>query len=173
MRLLFELDKKDYGDCTHRFTRNSARSIIIRDGKALMIYSRKYGYYKFPGGGIEAGESPVQAMIRETREETGLVVIPETIREYGYVHRIHRSDIDPTECFVQDNYYFLCDVREERVSQELDDYEAREEYQLHMVEPREAIRVNRSVTDSPYNPLMLEREARVLEMLMEEGRIEG
>ena len=125
----------------------------------------------YPGGGIEAGESPVQAMIRETREETGLVVIPETIREYGYVHRIHRSDIDPTECFVQDNYYFLCDVREEMVSQELDDYEAREEYQLRMVEPREAIRVNRSVTDSPYNPLMLEREARVLEMLMEEGLI--
>lgn len=171
MRLLFELDKKDYGDCTHRFTRNSARSIIIRDRKVMMIFSRKYGYYKFPGGGIEAGESPLQAMIRETREETGLVVIPETIREYGYVHRIHRSDIDPTECFVQDNYYFLCDAREERVSQELDDYEAREAYQVRLVDPREAIRINRSVKESPYNPLMFKREARVLEMLMAEGLI--
>ena len=28
-------------------------------------------------------------MIRETREEAGLAVIPETVREYGYVHRIH------------------------------------------------------------------------------------
>ena len=171
MRLLFELDKKDYGDCTHTFIRHSARSIILRDRKVMMIFSRKYGYYKFPGGGIEVGESPVQAMIRETREETGLVVIPETIREYGYVHRIHRSDIDPTECFVQNNYYFLCDAWEERVSQELDDYEAREEYQLRMVEPGEAIRINRSVKNSPYNPLMLEREARVLEMLLEEGII--
>ena len=33
MRLLFEMDKKDYEHCTHRFVRNSARSIIIRDGK--------------------------------------------------------------------------------------------------------------------------------------------
>ncbi len=46
MRLLFELDKKDYGDCTHRFTRNSARSIIIRDRKALMIYSGRPGCWK-------------------------------------------------------------------------------------------------------------------------------
>ena len=90
MRLLFEMDKKDYESCTHRFVRNSARSIIIRDGKIAMIHSLKYDYYKFPGGGIENGENPVEAMIRETREEAGLVVKPETVKEYGYVHRIQR-----------------------------------------------------------------------------------
>ena len=37
---------------------------------------------------IENGENPVEAMIRETREEAGLAVCPETIKEYGYVHRI-------------------------------------------------------------------------------------
>ena len=58
MRLLFEMDKKDYAHCTHAFTRNSARSIIIRDGKVAMIHSLKYDYYKFPGGGIEKGEDP-------------------------------------------------------------------------------------------------------------------
>ena len=45
MRLLFELDKKDYENCTYRTVRNSARSIIIRDGKLAMIYSKKNGYY--------------------------------------------------------------------------------------------------------------------------------
>ena len=64
-----------------------------------MIYSHKYDYYKFPDGGIESGENPVEAMIRETREESGLVVLMDTVREYGYVHRIQRSDIDETECF--------------------------------------------------------------------------
>ena len=108
MRLLFEMDKKDYGQCTHTFTRNSARSIIISDGKVAMIHSIKYDYYKFPGGGVEKGEDPIEAMIRETREEAGLVVIPESVKEYGYVHRIQRSDIDATECFVQDNFYYLC-----------------------------------------------------------------
>ena len=128
MRLLFEMDKKDYGQCTHTFTRNSARSIIISDGKVAMIHSIKYDYYKFPGGGVEKGEDPIEAMIRETREEAGLVVIPESVKEYGYVHRIQRSDIDATECFVQDNFYYLCKTTEESVPQQLDDYEARESY---------------------------------------------
>ncbi len=68
MRLLFEMDKKDYGECTQTFARDSARSIIIRDGRIAMIHSQKYDYYKFPGGGIENGENPVEAMIRETQE---------------------------------------------------------------------------------------------------------
>ena len=89
-----------------------------------MIHSIKYDYYKFPGGGIKDGENPVDAMIRETREESGLVVLPDTVKEYGYVHRIQRSDQDKTECFIQDNYYYLCEKADESVSQELDDYEA-------------------------------------------------
>ena len=169
MRLLFDMDLHDYENCTHSFIRNSARSIIIRDGKIAMIRSRKYDYYKFPGGGIEQDENPVEAMIRETREEAGLVVIPETVREYGYVHRIQKSDSDPTEAFVQDNFYYLCNAQDAVVSQELDSYESKENYTLEFVDPIVAIQKNRSVGQSPYNHLMFEREARVLEMLIEEG----
>ena len=82
MRLLFDMDKKDYGSCTHTFVRNSARGIIISNQKLAMIHSMKYDYYKFPGGGIEKGEDPVAAMVRETREEAGLVVRFETVKEY-------------------------------------------------------------------------------------------
>ena len=171
MRMLFEMDKKDYGACTHTFTRNSARSIIIRNGKIAMIHSLKYDYYKFPGGGIETGETPIEAMIRETREEAGLIVISETVREYGYVHRIQKSDNDDKECFVQDNYYYLCDVMDDLTSQNLDDYEKKESYQLEFLAPVAAINKNRSVKESPYNQLMLEREARVLEMLIFEGLV--
>ncbi len=64
-------------------------------------------------------------MIRETREEAGLVVKFETVKEYGYVHRIQRSDKDATECFVQDNNYYLCKAENEIVAQCLDDYELR------------------------------------------------
>ena len=169
MSLLFEMDKKDHGQCTHTFTRNSARSIIIRDGKVAMIHSLKYDYYKFPGGGIENGEDPVKAMIRETREEAGLVVIPGSVKEYGYVHRIQRSDKDPDECFVQDNYYYLCEAADKLTSQQLDDYEAQESFRLEYVEPLAAIHTNRSVRNSPYDQLMFEREAQVLETLIAEG----
>ncbi len=51
-------------------------TIVIKNEKALVIKS-KYGneeFYLFPGGGIEKGETIVQAAIRETLEETGYLV---------------------------------------------------------------------------------------------------
>lgn len=51
----------------------------------------------------------------------------------------------------------------------MDNYEAQETYTLEFVTPEIAIRKNRSVTGSPHNPIMFEREARVLEMLIAEG----
>lgn len=168
MRLLFELDLHDYAECTRTFVRDSARSIIIRNGKVAMVHSLKYDYYKFPGGGIEAGENPVEAMIRETREEAGLTVIPGSVKEFGLVHRVQKSDSDPAECFMQDNYYYLCDALDETVSQELDSYESSEGYRLEFMDPQAVIRKNRNVKNSPYNGLMFEREARILEMLIAE-----
>ncbi len=172
MRLLFEMDKKDYGECTRSFTRDSARSIIIRNGKIAMIHSLKYDYYKFPGGGIEPGESNVDALIRETAEEAGLTVIPDSIREYGYVHRIQKSTVEVDEFFIQDNYYYLCDVEEGVNPQKLDDYESDEHFTLEYVMPESAIRSNRTKDHGPKDPVMLEREARVLEMLLSDGLIE-
>ena len=169
MRLLFEMDKKDYGKCTHAFVRNSARSIIIVNNKIAMIHSLKYDYYKLPGGGIESGEDPINAMIRETREESGLIIKPETIKEYGYVHRIQKSDSDKMECFIQDNYYYLCEVEEDMVEQSLDEYELSETYTLEFVDPKTAISKNRSATNTPYNQAMFEREIKVLELLISEG----
>lgn len=169
MRLLFEMDRGDHRDCTRTFVRNSARAIIIVGGEVAMIHSQKYDYYKFPGGGIEPGERPVDAMIRETREEAGLAVIPESVRPYGYVHRVQRSDRDASERFVQDNFYYLCEAAGEPVSRALDDYEADEGFELAYVRPQAAIRKNRGEIHSPYDPAMFEREARVLECLLREG----
>ena len=83
MRRLFEIDLKDYKDTDVVFRRPSARAVIIKGDKLALVYSRKEKYYKFPGGGIEPGENPVDAMIRETREEAGLVAVPETVRVPG------------------------------------------------------------------------------------------
>lgn len=172
MRLLFEIDKQDYADCTYTFVRNSARSIILRGGKVAMIHSLKQDYYKFPGGGIEADETPVEAMIRETREEAGLVVRPETVREYGLVHRIQRGGVDPNECFIQDNFYYLCDAEAEILSPQMEDYEAEAGFTLEFVDARHAIRTNReSALENRYQTMLL-REARALEMLIEEGVVD-
>ena len=44
MRLLFEMDAKDYDPDGKVFSRPSARGIIIRDGKIAMVHSLKYDY---------------------------------------------------------------------------------------------------------------------------------
>ena len=169
MRLLFEIDTKDYDINGIAFIRNSARCINIKNGLVAMVRSAKYDYYKFPGGGIEKDESKESAMIRETKEETGLVVIPETVKEYGYVHRTQKSNRSDEDYFVQDNFYFICDVEETVQSQCLDNYEREEKFTLEYVKPDKAIRVNRSVNHGFKDQTMIEREAKVLEMLKEEG----
>ena len=46
---------------------------VIRDGKQIFATARGYGEFKgqweFPGGKIEAGETPQQALAREIKEE--------------------------------------------------------------------------------------------------------
>lgn len=167
MRILFEMDKKDYISGGSAFVRPSARAIIIQDGKIAMVYSKKYHYFKFPGGGIEAGESMEEALMREVLEETGLCVIENSIREYGQVHRVQKGTKE--DIFIQDNYYFLCRVQENLERQNLDKYEADEGVTLEYVNPQFAIDVNRENIMDDFSRGMLEREALVLELLIQEG----
>ena len=57
----------------------------------------------------------------------------------------------------------------DRCGQICDEYEKQESYQLEYVEPSLAIEKNRGVKESPYNRMMFEREAHVLELLLSEG----
>ena len=96
-------------------------------------------------------------------------MLPKSIREYGLVHRVQKSDQPGIAMFVQDNYYYLCDVQPEVQSQHLDDYEAEEHFTLEFVAPETAIQTNRLPDHGPKDQNMLEREAKVLEILMREG----
>lgn len=52
-------------------------AVIVRNGRVLLVKRRvKEGTlsWQFPAGGVEPGETPVEAAIRETHEETTLVV---------------------------------------------------------------------------------------------------
>lgn len=80
MRLLFEMDEKDYNPNGRAFVRTSSRAIIIKNNKIYMIHSLTYNYYTFPGGGIEKDETKIDALIREIKEEAGLIVIKDSIK---------------------------------------------------------------------------------------------
>lgn len=52
--------------------RPSAYAIVVYEGKILL--SKQYGTFHLPGGGVELGETPENAAIREVREETGIII---------------------------------------------------------------------------------------------------
>ena len=171
MRSLFEIDTHDYNTNGKALVRPSVRAIIVRDGLVGMVHSLKYDYYKFPGGGIEENETHLDALIRETLEESGLAVIPSTVREYGCVRRVQRCEFEGYDIFVQDNFYYLCQAETDVREQDLDGYEADERFTLEFVDPHVAISVNRERDHGPKDQNMIEREARVLSMLLSENLI--
>ena len=50
--------------------------VLIQDNKVALIERHRAGlnYFVFPGGGVDEGESPEQAAVREAMEELGIQV---------------------------------------------------------------------------------------------------
>lgn len=73
-----------------RTQRIGAYAVIVRDGSILLTRISKHGYppgwWALPGGGIDHGETPADALVRELHEETGL--IPTRVRLVD-VHDVH------------------------------------------------------------------------------------
>lgn len=84
--------------------RISAGGFIFKDGEVLLVrYPDGQGgsYLVAPGGKAEDGENVVQAIIRETREETSLLVEP--------VRVLFIEDLE-TDAIKMIKVWMLCDV---------------------------------------------------------------
>lgn len=78
-------------------TRIAAYGVVVRERRILLCrisseLPRWEGQWTLPGGGIEFGEAPENAMVREVHEETGLVV---SARSIVGIDSLHDKQSDP------------------------------------------------------------------------------
>lgn len=86
--------------------RIAARAILQnKDGLYAVMYAKKFDLYTLPGGGVIKGETVVDALRREMKEETGAIC--EDIKELGIVYE-NRACHD----FTQVNHYFTAKAKE-------------------------------------------------------------
>ena len=71
---------------------------IVRDGKILVVRRARapaHGLYTLPGGVVEVGETLMEAVAREVREETGMTVEPVALA--GFREAVARDGQDRVE----------------------------------------------------------------------------
>lgn len=141
------LEKEDVAGLPHRL---ACRGIIQKDGKYLIVRTKKYDIHMFPGGGIEDNESEREACIREVLEETGVRVdvVEETVRITEYF-----SDS------IWTNVYFICDYIEQSKEPNLTDEEVElglETIWLTLEELMDTLENN--MTTHPHGPNVHNRE---------------
>lgn len=98
-----------------RLIRPAVRGLVIdRDDCVLMVklVFPEGAWWVLPGGGIDAGESALDALHRELREETGLEDVPVGPVVWNRIHHFRMTDTDGRVWDGQEESVYL--VRTER-----------------------------------------------------------
>jgi 8-oxo-dGTP pyrophosphatase MutT (NUDIX family) len=67
--------------------------ILNHEAELLLCHVTGHDHWDLPKGGIDAGETPLQAALRETREETGLRLHAETLLDLGRLAYRPKKDL--------------------------------------------------------------------------------
>lgn len=168
MKLLGEIFRNSgVGTNGKTIYREAVRGVIIRNNALLMVYSQKNGDYKFPGGGVDEGETHAQALAREIREECGA----EILSVHDGIGKITEYDI-PVEknadVFKMDSFYYLCEADPVFGKQSLDPYEAKLGFIPVWTDIDKAVCANRMLIKLDKFPRWTPREIFALEYIRRE-----
>jgi 8-oxo-dGTP pyrophosphatase MutT (NUDIX family) len=145
--------------------RTAVRALVRAGAELLMVRSEVAGDYKFPGGGVEAGESPAETLVREIREECGLAVVRVGDLPIIVVEEL-RPGLEAGCVLSMRSAYFPCDVDPEvQHPTALEAYEAALGFVPAWVTVDHALRVNEEVLARGGASPWVERETLVLRVL--------
>ncbi|MCF0117384.1 MAG: NUDIX hydrolase [Bacilli bacterium] len=161
MLLNLKLQDDQYPKTKITHVREVARAILLNEKNeiALIHINRDdiFGnceYFETPGGGIDEGETPEEAVVREVHEEIGCIC--EVISKLGVVddfyNLINRENI---------SHYYLCQFVKEAHTHRLD-YEKAWFEDVVWVPLKEAIRLYEKEENTKLSILVKRRELPIL-----------
>ena len=119
----------------HGKKHQSVRAVLLdAENLVAVLYIGKVKFYTLPGGGIEAGETPEQAAIREMREETGC--------ESQIIHTLGIIEENSKTCdWYGTNTCFLMKTKGPKGPPSLTLFEQHEEVEIHWYGLHEALKL--------------------------------
>ncbi len=162
MKLLACYDSHNYSDTTKLLEKTNIRGIVMIDGK-LAMQRDKDGVYKISGGGMEPGETYIETLARELREEVGLVLIEDSLKELGEITEIRRDIFEEDTKYISHSLFFACKVTEERLPITPTASEIKKGYQPVWVTPEEIYETNTKLGKDPW----IARDTAFIKMLMD------
>ena len=84
--------------------------LLDRGGRVLLAHATETSHWDIPKGQGDPGETPIDAALRELREETGVVLAPDRLKDLGrfayrrdkdlhlFAARIEDGELDPAGC---------------------------------------------------------------------------
>jgi 8-oxo-dGTP pyrophosphatase MutT (NUDIX family) len=165
MNLLTEIHRSPGINTTGRTIHRTAVRAVVRRGRdLLLVHSSNVGDYKFPGGGVMAGENHARALQREVQEECGMSLthIGQAIGAIIEYDVALEGDYD---VFKMTSHYYHCQVGDRSGTQRLDEYEQRLGFQPVWMDIDRGIRLNKALLHLDSPPEWLRREIFILEYI--------
>jgi 8-oxo-dGTP pyrophosphatase MutT (NUDIX family) len=146
--------------------RTAVRGVALRGRDLLMIHSSQVGDYKFPGGGLNEGETQSQTLSREVQEESGMSVVRVGVKIGTIIEYDHPIEKD-YDVFKMTSHYYRCEVEDGFGPQKLDRYEQELGFKPVWINIDHVIQLNQALLQSGKVPQWLRREIFILEYIRE------
>ena len=100
--------------------------------------------------GCKAGETYVEALAREVKEETGLFIIPEKAVGLGEILEVRKDIFDDTKKFICHSLFYYCEETGEETPIHLTKSEIAKGYYLKWATPQEIYDTNIAMEKDPW-----------------------
>ncbi|MBU6501067.1 MAG: NUDIX domain-containing protein [Patescibacteria group bacterium] len=144
--------------------RKAARAVVFdKEGKVALLYVSKHGYHKLPGGGIDEGESIIEALKRECLEEIGCDV--EVAAEVGEIIEYRHFPDERDE--EQESFSYIANVTSKKGEPRFEQDEIDDGFEVQWVNPETAVELlkkGRPKTND--GPFIVSRDFKIIEEAM-------